>query len=65
MNESSNNIDIYINYIRNIPLDETKISPIWKDNKWIYKNRNYLIDNIIFAKYAILHNLPLISLITT
>ena len=41
---------------KNIRIDNKndKQIQIWKDNKWIYKNRNKLIDNIIFAKYAIL-----------
>ena len=45
---------------KNIRIEDKndKLIQIWKDNKWIYKNRNNLIDNlidnIIFAKYAIL-----------
>ena len=41
---------------KNIRIEDKndKLIQIWKDNKWIYKNRNKLIDNIIFAKYAIL-----------
>ena len=41
---------------KNIRIEDKndKLIQIWKDNKWIYKNRNKLIDHIIFAKYAIL-----------
>ena len=41
---------------KNIRIEDKndKLIQIWKDNKWIYKNRNKLIDNIICAKYAIL-----------
>lgn len=41
---------------KNIRIEDKndKLIQIWRNNKWIYKNRNTLLEQIVFNKYAIL-----------